>query len=124
MPGPIRRLVHVLASVAVFLVICLNLSPAAASGSRALAASVLVPTGQTAPLPQGATVAGPLPGTQNLLVSVELAPRDPAQLESFIDDVSTPGSPDYHHYLTTAEFAQRFGAVRGHGVRCRQLPAL
>ena len=110
MPGSIRRLVRLLASVAVFLVICLNLSPAAASGSRALAASVLVPTGQAAPLPQGATVAGPLPGTQNLLVSVELAPRDPAQLESFIADVSTPGSPDYRHYLTTAEFAQRFGA--------------
>jgi subtilase family serine protease len=43
-------------------------------------------------------------------VTVTLEPRDPAALEAFADAVSTPGSPQYRHYITPAEFAQRFGA--------------
>ncbi len=39
-----------------------------------------------------------------------LAPRDPAGLAALASAVSTPGSPQYHRYLTVAQFAARFGA--------------
>jgi kumamolisin len=40
---------------------------------------------------------------------VALSPRDPAGLAAYADQVSTPGSPVYRHYLSVAEFAERFG---------------
>ena len=43
-------------------------------------------------------------------VDVVLSPRDPAALRKFIADVSTPGSPLFHHYLKTGEFGPAFGA--------------
>ena len=43
-------------------------------------------------------------------VTVTLQPRDPAGLEAFAIAVATPGSPDYRDYISTDEFAQRFGA--------------
>ena len=65
----------------------------------------------TAPrTPAGAKVVGALPGDTSLKVTVELAPRDPAGLAAYAAAVSDPASPDYRHYLSVAEFAQRFGA--------------
>ncbi|MEV4559501.1 S53 family peptidase [Kitasatospora sp. NPDC049285] len=43
-------------------------------------------------------------------LGVTLRPRDPGALESFVTAVSTPGSPLFHQYLRTGEFAGRFGA--------------
>src|SRR6185312_1508596 len=40
---------------------------------------------------------------------VALTPRDPAALAAYADSVSTPGSPEYHRYLSVAQFARRFG---------------
>jgi subtilase family serine protease len=40
--------------------------------------------------------------------------RSPAQekvAETFVDGLSRPGSPSYHHWLTAAEFGKRFGAT-------------
>ncbi len=34
---------------------------------------------------------------------------DPQALQSFVDAVSTPGSPAYHQYLARGQFADRFG---------------
>jgi subtilase family serine protease len=78
-------------------------------------------------LPAGARVAGLLPGATRVNVAVALRPRDPAALQSFATEVSTPGSSLYGHYLTPAQFAARFGAtsaqvrkvessMRGHGL--------
>jgi subtilase family serine protease len=44
-------------------------------------------------------------------VAVALRPRDPAGLEAFATQVSTPGSSQYGQYLTPTEFAARFGAT-------------
>ncbi|MFF2817807.1 protease pro-enzyme activation domain-containing protein [Kitasatospora cineracea] len=44
-------------------------------------------------------------------LGVTLRPRDPGALESFVTAVSTPGSPVFHQYLRTGEFAGRFGAA-------------
>ena len=40
-----------------------------------------------------------------------LTQRDPAGLRAFLKALTTPSSPDYHHFLTTAQFAARFGAT-------------
>ncbi len=62
-------------------------------------------------LPGGAVrTAAPADGTP-LDMSVVLSPRDPAGLKKFVADVSTPGSPLYHHYLGTGEFGPAFGAT-------------
>ena len=40
---------------------------------------------------------------------VTLQPRDQAALSAEAHAVSDPASPDYHHFLTPGEFAQRYG---------------
>lgn len=42
-------------------------------------------------------------------IELALAPRDPAALASFADQVSTPGSPLYHDYIARGQFASLFG---------------
>lgn len=49
-------------------------------------------------------------GAQQLLVA--LRPRDPAALAKAATAISTPGSPEFHRYLSVAQFAARFGAPR------------
>ena len=41
-----------------------------------------------------------------------LAPRDPAALAKRAEAVATPGSPDFHQYLTPGQFAAQYGASR------------
>jgi subtilase family serine protease len=48
--------------------------------------------------------------TTPVRVTLALAPRDPSALAAYATAVTTPGSPLYHHYLTVAQFARRFGA--------------
>jgi subtilase family serine protease len=62
-----------------------------------------------APHATDAVALGALAGSTQLNVDVELAPRDPAALASFATAVSTPGNALYRHFITTAEFASRFG---------------
>ena len=42
-------------------------------------------------------------------LDVVLAGQDPAGLAQAVAAVSTPGSPDYRHYLTSAQYAAAFG---------------
>lgn len=59
-----------------------------------------------------AKTAGRAPGHGHAAsVRVGLAGRDPAGLEAFARAVSTPGSPQYRHYLTPAQVQARFGAT-------------
>ncbi len=61
-------------------------------------------------LPAGSTQLGAAPGGQVLDLDVVLAGQDPAGLaQAVVDAVSTPGSPDYRHYLTAAQYAAQFG---------------
>lgn len=62
------------------------------------------------PVP-GSVRVGALPPTAVLSLDVFLRPRDPATLERFATAVSTPGSPDFGHYLGPGEFGPRFGAT-------------
>jgi subtilase family serine protease len=58
---------------------------------------------------QAAADQGPVAGRTPVSVRVYLAGRDPAGLTSYAGQVSDPGSPSYQHYLTPAQFTQRFG---------------
>jgi len=62
-----------------------------------------------APAPPATPSASGLPQSTRIDVTVALKPRDPAALADFASAVSTPGSELYRHYITPAEFAQRFG---------------
>lgn len=52
---------------------------------------------------------GAVAGGTPVNVRVYLAGQDPAGLADYARQVSDPASPGYQHYLTPAQFAQRFG---------------
>lgn len=58
--------------------------------------------------PAGSQTVGPLASGTTIPVTVALAPPDPTGLASYATAVSTPGSADYHHYLSVAAFRSQF----------------
>ncbi len=98
------------------------------SSGAAAALQPKVSLPQAAPaLPAGTAHLGAAPSGQVLDLDVVLAGQDPAGLTQAVADVSTPGSPEYHHYLTPAQFAAAYGpapstvaevsaALRGEGL--------
>ena len=93
----------------------------AALGAAALLAGGLAPDAgaakpgwttlpQAAPaLPAGAQQLGAAPADQLLDLDVVLASQNAAGLAQAVAAVSTPGSPDYRHYLTSSQFAAACG---------------
>ncbi|MGH2843541.1 MAG: protease pro-enzyme activation domain-containing protein, partial [Solirubrobacteraceae bacterium] len=59
--------------------------------------------------PSGSVIVGTLAGSTEVALTVTLVPRDQEALAVYASAVSTPGSGDYHRYLTVAEFRRRFG---------------
>jgi kumamolisin len=55
---------------------------------------------------------GRLAQSHVLQLDLVLPLKDPAGLKSFLADVYNPGSPNYHHWLTPAEFTARFGPTQ------------
>ncbi|HTI98743.1 MAG TPA: protease pro-enzyme activation domain-containing protein [Dongiaceae bacterium] len=55
------------------------------------------------------TAQGEVPATNQINLAIGLPLRDSAGLTSFLKDVYDPSSPNYRHFLSTAEFASRFG---------------
>jgi subtilase family serine protease len=95
------------AAVVVAAVVVAVVAPAGASTAR-------VRLGSTTPLPTGARVTGTTPASTPLRLTITLQPQDPSGLANYATAVSTPGSSLFRHYLTVAQFAQRYGATRGH----------
>ncbi len=60
-------------------------------------------------LPHGAQVEGALAGSQRIQADVVLSLASPAGVAAAVSAVSTPGSPDFHHYLAPGQFAAQFG---------------
>jgi len=56
---------------------------------------------------------GPSDQNQKVNVTLVLGLRNQAALESFIASTVTQGNPNYHRFLTTDQFADRFGASAG-----------
>jgi Pro-kumamolisin, activation domain/IPT/TIG domain len=83
-------------------------SAGAATGGSGPTGEVRLP-GPVPTLPSGAQVVGPSTPSNQISADVSLEPRDPAGLQAFVTAVSTPGSPQYHHYLAAGQFASTFG---------------
>lgn len=59
-----------------------------------------------------AKMVGHLPSSQILRLDVVLTLRDPAGLDAFLADLYSSTIPNYRHYLTPAEFTERFGPTQ------------
>jgi len=53
-----------------------------------------------------------LPGTQTLRLDIVLPLRDQAGLDKLLQEIYDPTSPSYRHFLTVAEFTERFGPTQ------------
>ncbi|MEI6605791.1 MAG: YDG domain-containing protein, partial [Verrucomicrobiota bacterium] len=49
------------------------------------------------------------PAAQRLHLAISLPSRDPIGLKNLIEDLYNPASPNYQHYLTPAQFTEKFG---------------
>ncbi len=78
--------------------------PVLASGGPALR-----PVGAAPAVPAGARALGPGRASERLIFDLVLRPRAGRRLRAFAAAVSTPGSAAYRHFLSTAQFAARFG---------------
>ena len=85
---------------------------AAAGGPAAAAAAAATTTmaGSAAPFTGDTPSTGSLPGDQQLTIQLWLQPRT-AAATLFAQAVSTPGSPQFHRYLTPDGYAARFAAT-------------
>ena len=59
-----------------------------------------------------AKVAGHLPASQTLQLDVVLPVRDPDGLDNFLAELNNVATPGYQHFLTPAEFTERFGPTQ------------
>ena len=102
---------------------------ALSSGTPATALAPRVEVAGAATLPARAVLTAPAPTTT---VDVVLASRNAAAERAFLTQLTTVGSPQYHHFLSPASFAARFGAspataqavaqyFQSHGLRERGL---
>lgn len=80
-----------------------------APATPAAATVALVRLGAPPRVPAGARAGSLLPPAREMAIGLAFTPRDPAALTRFATEVSTPGSPEYRHRITPAEFAERFG---------------
>ena len=55
---------------------------------------------------------GVLPDSTRLNLALVLPLRNQAALASLLKDLYNPDSPNYRHYLSASEFADRFGPTR------------
>src|SRR6185312_10375026 len=71
----------------------------------------LLGTAAAAPNPHvkpAAQDAGPTASSTLITTSIYLNVTDLQGLQSFVADTTTPGSPDYHRFLTVSQFRDRF----------------
>lgn len=108
----LRRYLAVLAATAVAGATSLAMTGAASAAAPAPAMTRLgadVIPGLSALAPSGAT-----PSSTAVEVDIALSGANPAAEAAELKAVYTPGSPDYHHFLTTAQIASEFGAPAGY----------
>lgn len=86
-----------------FLVLLFTLLPAGAAQRQAL-------PGRHVPAAVARlTPIGTLPGSQRLNLAIGLPLRNEAELNTLLQQLYDPASPNYRHYLTPEEFSARFG---------------
>ncbi|HET9074151.1 MAG TPA: S53 family peptidase [Solirubrobacteraceae bacterium] len=102
------RLLRVLTRASMPPLLCLLLGLSGLGASAAHAAPAGHRVGTAAVLPRGAHRLGPLVPTRIIAAEVAMAPRHPGALAALVRAVSTPGNPDFRHYLSLRAFRARF----------------
>ncbi len=82
------------------------ISEMAASELKPLTGHVPAIVGQIAP-------SGRLPLTNRLDLAIALSWRNPAGLHDFLGRLYSPGSPEFHHYVTPQQFSAAFSPTEG-----------
>jgi hypothetical protein len=59
--------------------------------------------------PAGAKIVGQMPSSQHLSLALTLPLRNQGQLNTLLQQLEDPASPNYHQYLTVAQFTEQFG---------------
>jgi hypothetical protein len=76
-----------------------------AAGTQVVRGSVPAATARLAPI-------GDLDLAKSLHVAISLPIRNQQTLTDLVCDVSNPASPNYRHYLSVAQFTERFGPTQ------------
>ena len=100
-------------------VVGLGLSMAAMTGPPAAASPHPGPgphrvalSGSLAPARERAHPAGAVSGTSQVSFDLVLSLRNATAAQAFVRQVSSPGSAQFHHYLTDAQWVSRFGPTQ------------
>lgn len=123
MPRTRRELIGTIAAVVTVAVLLASADPATASSPSPAVASVTGPASTVAGIPVSASVqiapgfvpsngerlVGPTPAATPVDAVVGLAPRDPSGWAAYTTAIYLPGTAQYHHFLSTGEFARQFG---------------
>jgi kumamolisin len=105
---PLRYAIGLLAAPLPILALAVVPAQAAAQPSSVSVAL----RGDVVPAVSHAARVGTLAAGTSIQVTVSLAQRDQAGLQTFLNRVADPASPQYKHYLTVSQFASRFGATK------------
>jgi hypothetical protein len=84
----------------------------AATAAPALPKPTMVKVTSAPRVPAGARRIGAVKSTATVQGTIVLQPRNAAALANFITQVTTPTSPEFHHYLAPGVFAARFGPAK------------
>ncbi len=103
---------RVAATVCTLSLLAAMLTPNSAYAQIPPARIQLVPVGSTAAIPHTALFSRTVPSRTLLHMDVALRPRDPSALASFVKAVSTPGSPEYRHFIAKGQFGSVFGPTK------------
>ena len=126
---PLRYAIGLLAAPLPILALAVVPAQAATPGRASVALRA-----DTVPAVSQSARVGTLAAQTSVTVTVSLAQRDAAGLQSFLKQVADPASAQYKHYLTVKQFAQRFGAsaattsavrsyLASHGLKVGQVTA-
>ena len=77
----------------------------------ASAAAATVTLGEAPVIPTGSIELGPMTASTPLSLDIVFAPRDPAALDAFLQQLYDPSSPEYHDFLAKGQFGPLFGAA-------------
>ena len=89
----------------------MTIGGASAASAAALKPAVTRMAGSVAAVTRHARATGNVAGAKRLSIQLWLRPRT-AAAQRFASAVSTPGNSKFHHYLSPAGYAARFGATR------------
>ena len=109
-----RGLFHPAAAIAACAAVVVAAGGVAGASASARSASAVAVPGSVPAAVGNATRVGPAPGSQRLTVQVWLKP-DVARAAAAADAVDTPGSPEFHHYLSPDAYTARFGPSAAQG---------